>query len=99
MILQFQVRGSGNGSPVLKVLQFLFKPVIESQVVVLFEVGDDFVGVKISILQFLVMAATLQGVAGANELGHFLVELRNTEWEDVYRRFSLERILSLWNSM
>lgn len=79
MILQFQVRRSGNGSLVLQVLQFLLKSLIKSQVVVLFEVGNDLVGVKISVLQLLVMAAALEGISGANELGHFLIEFGNPE--------------------
>jgi hypothetical protein len=46
---------------------------------VLFEVSNDFVWVKISIFQFLMMATTLKSISGSKELGHFLIELRNPE--------------------
>lgn len=35
---------------------------------------DYFVDVGVLLLEFLVMAAALEGVAGADEAGHFLVE-------------------------
>lgn len=38
-------------------------------------VGDDLVGVEVAILELLVMAAALEGVAGSDELAHLAVEL------------------------
>jgi hypothetical protein len=98
-VLQFQVADGAVGVGLRKVLEFQLGLVVESEVVVSLIVGNDFIGIEVAIFQFLVVAATLEGVAGAYEPGHFLVELVDSEWRREYLRFSLERILSLWNSM
>lgn len=58
-------------------------------------VGNDLVGIEISIFQLLVVAATLEGIAGAYPLGHLLVELADSKSMIKYLLFSLERIFSL----
>ncbi len=45
----------------------------------LFIVGDDLVGIEITIFQLLMVAPALEGVACADELGHFLIELADSE--------------------
>lgn len=87
------------GVCLLKFLELQLSLVVESKVVVRLIVGDDLIGIEVAIFKFLVVTATLEGVARADELGHFLVELIDPEWKGQYLRFSLERILSLWNSM
>lgn len=63
----------------LIILQFLLDLHVESQVIVLLIVCDDFVGIEISIFQLLMVAATLQRIPGADEPRHLLVELADPE--------------------
>lgn len=57
-----------------------------------FEEGDDLIDRRIFLLQLLVMAATLKGVAGGDKPRHLFVELVGSKWTDKYLRFSFERI-------
>lgn len=98
-LLQFQVVDGAVCVLLLKLLEFQLGLVVESEIVVGLIVGDDLIGIEVAIFKFLVVTATLEGVARADEAGHFLVELVDSEWMGEYLRFSLERILSLWNSM
>lgn len=77
--LQFQMGVFHFGESRLIGLELELDLIVESQIVVLLIVGDDFVGVEISVLKFLMVAAALEGVAGGNEPGHFLVELADSE--------------------
>jgi hypothetical protein len=62
-------------------------------------VGDNLIWIEITIFQLLVMTSTLESISASNELSHFFVELANPEYHQIYLLFSLDLILSLWNSI
>lgn len=78
-LLQFQMREARLVDLSLVVLQFLLDLRVKSQIIVLLIVRDDLIGIEISILQLLMVAATLQRVPGANEPRHLLVQLADPE--------------------
>ena len=41
----------------------------------LFEVGDDLIGIDVFFFKFLVVGATLESIPGSNVLGHAFIEL------------------------
>lgn len=55
--------------------KLLLKLIVEGQIVVLFEVRDDFVGIEMFFFKFLMMRSALEGVPGLNILSHVLKEL------------------------
>jgi hypothetical protein len=66
--------GGGEArAPHLKFLEFLPHLVVKVQIVVLLVVGDDLIGIEISIFQLLVVGPTLQRIARADKFGHFFV--------------------------
>ena len=52
---------------------------VESELVVCFEVSDDLIGIDIFFFKFLVVRATLESISGANIGGHGFVELVGPE--------------------
>ena len=79
LLLQFQMREVRLVDLSLVVLQFLLDLRVKSQIIVLLIVRDDLIGIEISILQLLMVAAALQRVPGANEPRHLLVQLADPE--------------------
>lgn len=78
-LLQFQM-GQGRLAVLsLIILQFLLDLRVESQVIVLLIVCDDLVGIEISILQLLMMAAALKRIPRSDEPRHLLIQLADPE--------------------
>jgi hypothetical protein len=73
------MRQIGPGVILMKLLKFLLDLMVKSEIVVLLIVGDDLIGVEVSIFEFLMMAATLQRIPGADEVGHLFVEFADSE--------------------
>lgn len=65
----------------------------------LFVAGDDLIGIEMFFFQFLMVAATLQGIPGADVLRHGFIEFVDSEYEVKYLLFSLDLILFLLCSM
>jgi len=55
--------------------KLLLKFIVEGSFIVLFEVRDDFVGIEMFFFEFLMMGPALEGIPGANVLGHVLEKL------------------------
>lgn len=55
--------------------KLLLKLIVEGQIVVLFEVRDDFVGIEMFLFKFLMMRSALESISGLNILSHVLEKL------------------------
>jgi hypothetical protein len=78
-LLQFQDRFIFLCRFVVFLFEFLLKLIIESKLVMLFEVRDDLIGIEIFLFEFLMVAAALEGIPGSDVLGHSFIKLVASE--------------------